>query len=150
MKPLLVILLVFSLVFAPSCLFAKAGGKGKGKRANPSESAYEHASDNARFKRGDDSQGSQNQLLGTYDHESDVDDKSRKGKDKGDADASTDDVKKKKKKKFKGGSADIDEESTDGKKKKNKNQEENTLENDEKERQGKSLKKGGGSKGKGN
>jgi Ni/Co efflux regulator RcnB len=126
MKSFLAILLALSLIFAPSGLFAKAGGKGKGKRANPSESAYEHASDNARFKRGDDLQGSQNQLLGTYDHESDVDNNSRKGKDKGDADASTDDVKK------------------------NKSQEENTLENDEKERKGKSLKKGGGSKGKGN
>ena len=150
MKPLLAILLALILIFAPSGLFAKAGGKGKGKRANPNESAYEHASDNARFKRGDDSQGNQNQRLGTYDHESDVDDKSKKGKDKGNDDASTDDVKKKKSKESKGESADIDEESTDGKKKKNKNQEENTLEKDEKERKGKSLKKGGGSKGKGN
>ena len=57
MKKLLVIICTFLLVLTPMSVMAKNSGKGKGKGPTPNESAYEHASDNAKFKRGDDWQG---------------------------------------------------------------------------------------------
>ncbi len=52
------ILLILLLVIGSGTALAKGGKKGGGKslskESSPSGSAYEHASDNARFKRGDD------------------------------------------------------------------------------------------------
>ena len=59
MKKLIVVICTICLILAPMSVMAKNSGKGKGKGKgpNPNESAYEHASDNAKFKRGDDWQG---------------------------------------------------------------------------------------------
>ena len=57
MKKLLIVICAFLLILAPMSVMAKNSGKGKDKGPSPNESAYEHASDNAKFKRGDDWQG---------------------------------------------------------------------------------------------
>lgn len=59
MNKLLLVLCALLLVLAPGTVMAKKQDKGEAKGPSPNESAYEHASDNAKFKRGDDWQGGQ-------------------------------------------------------------------------------------------
>jgi hypothetical protein len=56
MRTIVAILVTILFVAAPSVLMAKKDGKGdhKGHSPDPSDSAYEHADDRAKFKRGDD------------------------------------------------------------------------------------------------
>lgn len=63
MKKTVVFICALSLLLVPGPLFAKKPQKTKSQGPSPSESAYEHASDNARFKRGDDWQGGQGKNL---------------------------------------------------------------------------------------
>ena len=57
MKRLMILFCCICLILAPGAVLAKKGSKGQGKGPTPNESAYEHASDNAKFKRGEDWQG---------------------------------------------------------------------------------------------
>ena len=59
MKQLMILICSICLILAPCAALAKQTGKGQGKGPTPNESAYEHASDNAKFKRGTDWQGGQ-------------------------------------------------------------------------------------------
>ena len=72
MKLIMVFLVALSLTFTPIASFAKPGGKGKAKDPQPNESAYEHSSEKARFKRGDDNQEDQGVFLRGKDDDSDV------------------------------------------------------------------------------
>ena len=67
----LILALIFSvcLIMAPGAAIAKKSGKGQGNRPTPNESAYEHASDNAKFKRGEDWQGGQEHQSGDGENE---------------------------------------------------------------------------------
>ena len=62
MKRLLLVICAVLLAMAPTSAVAKNSGKEKGQGPSPSSSAYEHASDNAKFKRGDDWQGGQGKV----------------------------------------------------------------------------------------
>ena len=120
MKQLLIFICCITLILAPCAAIAKKSqGHGKsqtvGKGPSPNDSAYEHASDNARFKRGDDWQGGlgkqkdEDEIEGLEENGGktkvkDRDNKKRsKKKSKSDQDvADTDDTGKKQKKRAKG------------------------------------------------
>ena len=59
MKQLIVIIFSVCLIMAPGASIAKKSGKGRGKghSPTPNDSAYEHAADSAKFKRGNGWQG---------------------------------------------------------------------------------------------
>jgi hypothetical protein len=76
MKRLVILICSISLILAPGAVLAKKGNKGQGKGPTPNESAYEHASDNARFKRGDDWQGGK----GKQDEKDEIEASDKKGK----------------------------------------------------------------------
>lgn len=60
MKYFVLVLCALALVLSPEVTLAKKGGNSsgnKGKGPHPSASAYEHASDKAKFKREDDWRG---------------------------------------------------------------------------------------------
>lgn len=104
----LLILLCSFLLAMPLSVMAKKPGQGKGQGPSPNQSAYEHASDNAKFKRGDDWQGGHNKA---DDGEYEDDDHGKKYQDK--------DRDRDKKKKGKHDDDDTDDDSVDdgGKKK---------------------------------
>ena len=77
MKRLLLVICTVLLAMAPTSAVAKNSGKEKGQGPSPSSSAYEHASDNAKFKRGDDWQGGQ----GKVDDKDDIGMEDNKNKD---------------------------------------------------------------------
>jgi hypothetical protein len=97
MKRLLLVICAVLLAMAPTSAVAKNSGKEKGQGPSPSSSAYEHASDNAKFKRGDDWQGGQ----GKVDDKDDIgmEDDENKGQGKKHQDRDQDREKKKKGKK---------------------------------------------------
>ena len=57
MKKRLIVFGLVLMIMAPVSVMAKKSGKGNSQNPSPGSSAYEHASDNAKFKRGDDWQG---------------------------------------------------------------------------------------------
>ncbi len=92
MKLIMVFLVALSLTFTPIASFAKPGGKGKAKDPQPNESAYEHSSEKARFKRGDDNQEDQGVFLRGKDDDSDVLKDGNKKKNKQRKNSDIDDV----------------------------------------------------------
>lgn len=68
MKCFVTLICCLCLSLAPGIVLAKKGGNShdKAKGPNPSESAYEHASDNAKFNRGEDWQGGKVQSVDDY------------------------------------------------------------------------------------
>ncbi len=76
MKRLVILICSLCLILAPGAVLAKKDNKGQGKGPTPNESAYENASDNAQFKRGEDWQGSQ----GKQDEEDAIEALDKKGK----------------------------------------------------------------------
>ena len=77
MKRLVVLICIICLILAPGAALAKKTNKGQGKGLTPNESAYEHASDNAKFKRSDDWQGGQ----GKYEDEDEINASDEKGEE---------------------------------------------------------------------
>ena len=76
MKQLLILICSICLILAPGAVLAKKTNKGQGKGPTPNESAYEHASDNAKFKRGEDWQGGK----GKQDDKDEIETSDKKGK----------------------------------------------------------------------
>ena len=108
MKKLLAAVCTILLILAPISAMAKNSGKEKGKGPAPNQSAYEHASDNAKFKRGDDWQGGQGKDEDKDDIE--LEDDEKEGKGKKHKEKSQDREKKKKGKK---GDGETDDETAD-------------------------------------
>ena len=98
MKRILIYLCSLLLVLAPSFALAKKPEKSMGKGPTPNASAYENASDNAKFKRGEDWQGGQGKQKDEDDEDLGDDGKKKMKKSKGDEDETDDDGKKKMKK----------------------------------------------------
>jgi hypothetical protein len=91
MKQILVLIFSVCLILAPAATIAKKSGKGQGQGPTPNESAYENASDNAKFKRGEDWQGGQGKHKGDkYDADMDGNGKQKMKKSKGDKDDDVD------------------------------------------------------------
>ena len=79
MKIIIALICGLCLTLVPGNALAKKTDKGQGKGPMPNESAYEHASDNAKFKRGADWQGGQGKQ--TDDENEALDEKGKKSKD---------------------------------------------------------------------